>query len=335
MSSRFRAARNPGHSLLSASQSRQGQDQPPGVQLAPARLLLRLHELLSAHGCLPTKRTHRRAPIPLIQAPGRIRTCHLRSRNPAGQSVRIQPFRGSPANARFLRKRFPAQSSGFRWLGLPPGCHFGPARRRARAAVASTAPPSAPTARPSAGAVARRPPARPCSPSRSALWVGRPALKTHGAGARPLESKGGHGPERRSGRVPSHFRRMPLPSTSTGRALIGVRTALGISTLLAPRLAGKAFFLNPDDNPQLPAIARMWGIRNLSLAAGMYAATGANRARWWRLQVAVDALDFLAISAEWRRGAVPGPAAGLMASTALAAATLGALSVSSESPQPG
>ena len=67
----------------------------------------------------------------------------------------------------------------------------------------------------------------------------------------------------------------------------------------------------------------------------MYAATGANRARWWQLQVAVDALDFLVISAEWRRGAVPGPAAGLMASTALAAATLGALSVDGESPQPG
>ena len=40
-------------------------------------------------------------------------------------------------------------------------------------------------------------------------------------------------------------------------------------------------------------IGRLWGIRNLSLAAGMYAATGANRAQWWRLQVAVDALDFV------------------------------------------
>ena len=128
---------------------------------------------------------------------------------------------------------------------------------------------------------------------------------------------------------------MPLPSTSKSRALIGVRTALGISTLLAPRLAGKAFLLNPDDNPQLPAIARMWGIRNLSLAAGMYAATGANRAQWWRLQVAVDALDSLVIAEEWRRGAIPGPAAGLMAATAVTATTLGALSVSGESPQPG
>ena len=114
-----------------------------------------------------------------------------------------------------------------------------------------------------------------------------------------------------------------------------MRIALGVSTFLAPRLAAKVFFLDPDDNPQLPVLARMWGIRNLSLAAGMYAATGANRAQWWRLQVAVDALDSLVIAAEWRRGAVPGTAAGLMAGTGLAATTLGALSVSGESPQAG
>jgi hypothetical protein len=124
---------------------------------------------------------------------------------------------------------------------------------------------------------------------------------------------------------------MPLPSTSAGRALLGARTALGVSTLLAPRLAGKAFFLDPDDNPELPVIGRMWGIRNLSLAAGMYGATGANRSQWWRLQVAVDALDFLAIAAEWRRGSISGPAAGLMAATALAATAAGALAVAGES----
>src|SRR5215216_754670 len=123
------------------------------------------------------------------------------------------------------------------------------------------------------------------------------------------------------------LRRMALPSTPAGRALLGARTALSISTLLAPRVAGKAFFLDPENNPQLPVIGRMWGIRNLSLAAGMYAATGANRAQWWRLQPAVDALDFLAIATEWRRGSVRGPAAGLMAATALAATALGALSV--------
>jgi hypothetical protein len=126
---------------------------------------------------------------------------------------------------------------------------------------------------------------------------------------------------------------MAPPSTPTGRALLGARTALGVSTLLAPRLAGKAFFLDPDDNPQLPVIGRMWGIRNLMLAAGMYGASGANRAQWWRLQPAVDALDLVAIVTEWRRGSLPAPAAGLMAGTALLATGLGALSVSGESEQ--
>src|SRR5919108_610307 len=82
-------------------------------------------------------------------------------------------------------------------------------------------------------------------------------------------------------------------------------------------------------------IGHLWGVRNLSLAAGMFAATGANRAQWWRLQVAVDALDFVAIATEWRRGAVPGPAAALMAATALGATTLGALSVAGESGELG
>ena len=124
---------------------------------------------------------------------------------------------------------------------------------------------------------------------------------------------------------------MALPATPTGRTLLAARTALGIATLLSPRLAGKAFFIDPDDNPQLPVIGRMWGIRNLSLAAGMYAATGDSRAQWWRLQPVIDALDFVAIATEWRRGAVPGPAAGLMAATALGATALGALSVAGES----
>jgi len=123
---------------------------------------------------------------------------------------------------------------------------------------------------------------------------------------------------------------MALPASRTGRALLGARAALGLSTLLAPRLAGKAFFLDPEDNPQLPVIGRMWGIRNLSLAAGMYGATGASRAQWWRLQPVVDLLDFVVIAREWRRGAVPGPAAGLMGGTALLATALGAASLGSE-----
>ena|SRR5436305_7768998 len=124
---------------------------------------------------------------------------------------------------------------------------------------------------------------------------------------------------------------MALPSTGTGRTLLAARTVLGVSTLLVPRLSGRVFLLDPADNPQLPVIARMWGIRNLSLAAGMYGAAGESRSRWWRLQPVIDGLDFLVIVAEWRRDAVPRPAAGLMAGTALAATALGSLSAAAES----
>ena len=67
---------------------------------------------------------------------------------------------------------------------------------------------------------------------------------------------------------------MALPSSRTGRILLAARTALGLSSLIAPRLAGRAFFLDPDENPQLAVIGRMWGIRNLALAVGMYGAHG-------------------------------------------------------------
>jgi hypothetical protein len=124
---------------------------------------------------------------------------------------------------------------------------------------------------------------------------------------------------------------MAFPSTSTGRTLLAARTALGLSTLLAPRLAGKAFLLDPDSNPQLPVIGRMWGIRNLSVAAGMYGATGGSRTWWWRLQPAIDGLDLAVIVAESRRGAVPRAATGLMAGTAFIATALGLLSAAAES----
>jgi hypothetical protein len=126
------------------------------------------------------------------------------------------------------------------------------------------------------------------------------------------------------------MRRAGLPSTPPGRALLAARTALGVSTLLAPRLAGRAFFIDSDENPQLPVIGRMWGVRNLALAAGMYGATGASRGQWWRIQPVVAALAHLVIVTEWRRGAVPGRAAALMGGTALAATASGLLSAADE-----
>src|SRR5256885_2246903 len=115
--------------------------------------------------------------------------------------------------------------------------------------------------------------------------------------------------------------------TATGRALVAARTILGLSTLLAPRLAGRAFLLDPAANPQVPYVGRMWGARNLALAAGLAGASGPNRRRWWEINVAIDVIDAVAGIVSWRRGELGAPAAVLVTGTALLATGLGAASV--------
>jgi len=118
--------------------------------------------------------------------------------------------------------------------------------------------------------------------------------------------------------------------TPTGRMLVGARTTLGLLTLLVPRTAGHLFLLDPDGNPQLPYLGRMWGIRNLALAAGLAGSQGPNRQRWWQLNVGVDLLDAAASYTSWRHGELKTPTAALVTAVALLAAGLGASSLSGE-----
>ena len=122
----------------------------------------------------------------------------------------------------------------------------------------------------------------------------------------------------------------PVVRTGTGRALVAARTTLGLSTLFAPRLAGRVFLLDPDANPQLAYVGRMWGARNLALAAGLVGARGPSRRRWWAINVAVDAIDAAASIVSWRRGELGTPAAVLVTGVALTAVALGAASVAGE-----
>jgi hypothetical protein len=52
------------------------------------------------------------------------------------------------------------------------------------------------------------------------------------------------------------------------RNLSTLRTAVGLGAWLTPRLAGKAFLLDPDGNPQSPYLARLFGARDVALAYG-------------------------------------------------------------------
>jgi hypothetical protein len=128
---------------------------------------------------------------------------------------------------------------------------------------------------------------------------------------------------------------LTAPRTATGRALVGARVTLGLSALLFPRLAGRLFLLDPDGNPQLPYIGRMWGVRNLALAAGLAGATGPDRRRWWTINVGIDLVDAAASIASWRRGELGTPTAALVTAVAVGAAGLGAASLTGEAdPEP-
>src|SRR3954449_4120655 len=103
----------------------------------------------------------------------------------------------------------------------------------------------------------------------------------------------------------------------------GLRAQIGASAWLAPNLTGKLFGLDPDSNPQAAFLARLFGVRDLALAAGTFGSTGESRTQWLRLGVACDLADAAAAYLAGRNGTIPKHAAILAGGTALAAAGMG------------
>jgi len=115
-----------------------------------------------------------------------------------------------------------------------------------------------------------------------------------------------------------------MDNEQTIRSLAGLRMAVGTSAWATPRLAGKAFGLNSDDNPQSPYLARLFGIRDVALALGVLTTTGASRRHWLTLGVMCDAADAAAGIFAGRGGYLPKVPTVLVTGVALAAAGLGA-----------
>ena len=108
------------------------------------------------------------------------------------------------------------------------------------------------------------------------------------------------------------------------RSLAGVRVAIGTSAWATPRLAGKAFGLDADGNPQSPYLARLFGIRDLALGIGALTTTGESRRRWLTLGLLCDAADAAAGVMAGRAGYLPKVPTVLVTGTALLAVGLGA-----------
>ncbi len=115
-------------------------------------------------------------------------------------------------------------------------------------------------------------------------------------------------------------------STATN-ALAGLRLAIGVGAYATPALTGKLFGLEPKRNPQSPYLARLFGARDVALAGGTLASSGAERRTWLVAGVACDAADAAAALLGHRAGYLSGSTAAMLAAPALAAIALGAVAL--------
>ncbi len=103
------------------------------------------------------------------------------------------------------------------------------------------------------------------------------------------------------------------------RSLAQVRLAIGIGALVAPRVTGRLFGIDVAANPAAPYLARLFGARELFMAAPfLMPAPGLDEAELASRAVPVDAADAMASLVGGLRGylpwraAVPATAAGLL-----------------------
>jgi hypothetical protein len=115
-----------------------------------------------------------------------------------------------------------------------------------------------------------------------------------------------------------------------GRALVGIRLGVGAGAWAAPNLSGRLFGINPDNNAQGSYLARLFGVRDVALAAGAATASGDARRLWWRLGVVCDAADLAAAVIAGRTGTLPKPAAFMVGATAAVAAVAGAVALAQD-----
>ena len=105
------------------------------------------------------------------------------------------------------------------------------------------------------------------------------------------------------------------------------RIAVGTLSLLSPRLAAKAFLLDPDVNPQVPYVTRLFGSREIALGALTLAASGAARRQLVQVGIAVDGADAFTGLAGTFSGAVPKSSGLLMTAVAAGAVASGVVSL--------
>jgi hypothetical protein len=110
---------------------------------------------------------------------------------------------------------------------------------------------------------------------------------------------------------------------STIGVLGGLRASVGAGAWLAPAQTGRLFGLDAEANQQLPYVARLFGIRDVALAAGALMTVGDSRRLWLKIGIVCDAADAVAGVLAGRAGEVSKTTTALVTGTALFAVALG------------
>jgi len=109
---------------------------------------------------------------------------------------------------------------------------------------------------------------------------------------------------------------------ATNAIAIG-RIAVGASAWLTPNLSGRIFGLDPEGNPQLPYVGRLFGARDVVLGAGAIRSPRKQKDAWLTAGLACDVADVAAGALAGARGQLPPAAAALVTATAGAFAVAG------------
>ncbi len=122
-----------------------------------------------------------------------------------------------------------------------------------------------------------------------------------------------------------------MDPVSARKALAGIRMGVGLGALLAPRVTGRLFGIDAADNPAAPYLARLFGARELYMAAPfLMPSPGLDEAELASRAVPVDAADTVAALAAGLRGTLPWRAALPAAATAAVATWLGSVAATNE-----
>lgn len=114
---------------------------------------------------------------------------------------------------------------------------------------------------------------------------------------------------------------------SAPTALAALRIAVGGGAWLTPNLASRLFGLDPDRNPQAPYLGRLFGVRDVALAAGTLASEGRARRSWLVAGLACDVADTAAALLGRRGGYLSTPVSLMLAAPALAAVGMGVVAL--------